>query len=320
MGSVKPEETSRKAVISKLNQEGDQLWSNIIGQNNSENVALDVIEIDDGGFIVTGWRKTSKTSGYIIRVDKNGNILWEKEISINEDEICTGVELAKDGNILVSGFTGQTKVDGFRIPILIKMDIDGNIIWMKEYQDSDNYSWGGNIVQNRNGEIFLLCNTEQNEIVQLWLIKLSENGDELSRSFYGDSENNWASSFAMLENRFLGILSNSQSVDESTSISKRVIYFIKISDEQSTQTEYEIQTTDVVISPNPSTNTLNVSIDSKERISAIRILDLNGFEVLRSNNNKIDSYIEIGHLISGTYILLLINESGNIHSRKIVKI
>ena len=80
-------------VLLKIDENGNQIWLNAYGNKEFPNHEWgnDLIELDDGGFMVVGSRdryNLQNENSLIIRTDSNGKIIWEKEIITDgiEDE------------------------------------------------------------------------------------------------------------------------------------------------------------------------------------------------------------------------------------------
>jgi hypothetical protein len=74
----------------------------------------------------------------------------------------------------------------------------------------------------------------------------------------------------------------------------------------------------IKISPNPTTNLLNIEGIDEVTISSIEVFSLAGQKLIQLNNNKERQYtqIEVGHLEAGLYICRVITTNNEIHSFK----
>ncbi len=74
----------------------------------------------------------------------------------------------------------------------------------------------------------------------------------------------------------------------------------------------------IKISPNPTTNLLNIEGIDEVTISSIEIFSLAGQKLIQLNNNKERQYtqVEVGHLEAGLYICRVITTNNEIHSFK----
>ncbi len=112
--------------IVKLDRDGSREWERTYGGVRDDQ-AWSVQQTNEGGYIVAGWTKSFGTSmdAYVLKLDANGNKVWEKTFGGNKDDLVYSVEQTKDGGYVFAGWTqsfgaGQTDV------YIIKTDADGN--------------------------------------------------------------------------------------------------------------------------------------------------------------------------------------------------
>ncbi|MEO0263611.1 MAG: hypothetical protein ABIM62_07835, partial [candidate division WOR-3 bacterium] len=83
----------------------------------------------DGGYIVAGWTKSfgaGKGDFYIIKLDQNGNKVWEKTYGGSSDDWAKSIQNTSDGGYIVAGVTlsfGAGAEDFY----IIKLDQNGNL-------------------------------------------------------------------------------------------------------------------------------------------------------------------------------------------------
>ena len=136
--------------IVKLDASGIIEWENTIGGNNPDYLN-DITEIPGGGYLAIGGsssdasgEKSTTTFGgfgyddyWIIKLDANGNLIWEKIYGGDSGDYATCVTALSDGNFLIGGnsssqISGNKTTGTFEFTIdiwIIKIDSDGNIIW-----------------------------------------------------------------------------------------------------------------------------------------------------------------------------------------------
>ena len=66
--------------VMKIDQNGDEVWSLEIGQNDRYDKANDVIKLSDGSYIATGWSFIDDgiAAMRLMRISSEGNIIWNK--------------------------------------------------------------------------------------------------------------------------------------------------------------------------------------------------------------------------------------------------
>ena len=131
--------------IVRTDAQGNLLWEKTFGTKEWNSIKS-MILLPDGSFLL-GSTSSSNRSGdktqdskgkrdyWIIRIDKNGTILWDKVFGGNEDDKLVSLSLLDDGNILLagnsnSGISGDKSEEliGSTDVWLVKIDMEGKKI------------------------------------------------------------------------------------------------------------------------------------------------------------------------------------------------
>ncbi len=110
--------------ILKLDDLGNITWQNTIG-GSARDVLTGLHQTADNGYIINGYTPTGisgdKTEGtyggfsygdyWVIKVDETGNIIWQKTIGGNGEDLSGGLDINADGSIIISG-TSMSPVSG----------------------------------------------------------------------------------------------------------------------------------------------------------------------------------------------------------------
>jgi hypothetical protein len=133
--------------ILKLNYTGQLEWQKSLG-GSSLDLAYRIQQTADGNYVVFGGTKsidgditgkiTSDADYWLVKLDPEGSILWEKTIGGIGHEEGSSIELTDDGGFILSGFTDSNNGDvtgnhGDFDAHLVKTDNDGNIQWSRCY-------------------------------------------------------------------------------------------------------------------------------------------------------------------------------------------
>ena len=112
----------------RFNSQGDTLWTREIGFEDYWDAGGDILELDDGTFLLVGYYHNEE---YIARLDTDGKTLWEKTSGYEQNGGFTTIAKKPDGNILLSrnGFGSQYMMN------VRTYDPDGNFI------SSDTMGW-----------------------------------------------------------------------------------------------------------------------------------------------------------------------------------
>jgi TolB-like protein len=101
--------------------------------------AYAVQQTSDGGYIVAGSTRSFGAGRHdiiLVKTDANGNRIWAKTYGGTEDDRAYAVQQTSDGGYIVAGST-RSFSGGRDDIILVKTDANGNIIWAKTYEGTD---------------------------------------------------------------------------------------------------------------------------------------------------------------------------------------
>lgn len=136
--------------VIRLDSTGNKLWERSFGGNGND-VIYNLIPTPDGNFLLCGesssppsGNKTSPRHGqadfWLVKIDPNGNKLWDKSYGGNSFDIAARIVPAGDGGFILGGassspISGNKSTAGFGQHDfwLIKVDADGSIMWEHVY-------------------------------------------------------------------------------------------------------------------------------------------------------------------------------------------
>jgi len=87
-----------EALLIKTDGEGNKQWDLTVGEPTEWDYFDGIIETSDDGFLVSG---TKDFKGSLIKVDVDGNILWEKIYGGLTNGSCIDVIQTQDGNFIM---------------------------------------------------------------------------------------------------------------------------------------------------------------------------------------------------------------------------
>lgn len=105
---------------------GNMVWSKCFGGSDDDNVS-DVAATADGGVIVAGYAKSTdgditqpKGRGdfWLLRLDENGNKLWQKSIGTTKYDVAPAIALTCDNGYALAGFLYNQDADFQNVPAL----------------------------------------------------------------------------------------------------------------------------------------------------------------------------------------------------------
>jgi hypothetical protein len=150
----------------RLDASGNRLWERTFGGSERDFLG-GMAQTTDGGFTVVGdsrsgisGNKASPNLGYagssdlwVLRLDANGQTLWERTFGDNDNDSGGGVQPTSDGGFMITGQTSAGALglyDGW----LLRLDGDGNKLWERTYGgDQHEAFWG--LVPTTEGGFFI---------------------------------------------------------------------------------------------------------------------------------------------------------------------
>lgn len=191
----------------KIDPKGHLQWRGYFGGTNNDR-AHAVVQADDGGFVLSGFTESddydvSDTRGsydfWVVKVDRNGNLLWERSFGGTGIEISQDITKTDDGGYVVAGHTFSSNTDisknnGESDMWLVKTDSTGNLVWEKSYGGTGfeaahavSFSKDGGFIivgNSRSSDMDVDANAGEND---MWAVKTDRNGDIVWQKTFGGS-------------------------------------------------------------------------------------------------------------------------------------
>ena len=136
------------AWVVRLNSDGAYQWDKSFGGTNGD-AAYDVWQTSDGGFLVSGYsdspasgNKSSTNFGgsdaWLVRLDANGNWIWDKSFGGTGVDTLMSLHLLKDGGCIFAAYSSSGADGNKTTPLLgssdvwvVRLDAGGNILWQQ---------------------------------------------------------------------------------------------------------------------------------------------------------------------------------------------
>jgi len=176
-----------QALVLKLDSSGNINWQKTYGGISAAS-AEGILELQDGSYIVAGATTSfgmGNTDLWILRLGYTGNIIWQRTYGGQGHDGARSIQQTSDGNIIV-GASYSTSADGNRVPWILKLDLDGNIIWQRLYYFIGS---GGirSVRQTSDGGYITTGQKWRDESwSDVWVLKLNAAGDIVFQKAYGD--------------------------------------------------------------------------------------------------------------------------------------
>lgn len=219
-GDVNHNYGNNDAWLVKLDENGKKLWQKTFGGTNSEG-ANSIIETPNGEYVVAGWTNSNdwdvtgyhagsgmlvgSTDGWMIRINKDGNLLWNKAFGGSNTDVINSVVQGMNNSYTIVGhtkskFSGDVGANkGNEDVWAINLDKDGRIIWSKTFGGSNN-DIANFIVTTTEGGYILSGLTSSNDgdvngnhgSEDALLVKLDQDGNNEWQRILGGSNNDLA--------------------------------------------------------------------------------------------------------------------------------
>ena len=167
------------AWIIKLDSNGNKVWEKIFGSSDSDG-ANSIIQSKDGGYVIAGYtylKAVGKADALMIKLDSNGNKVWEKIFGGSNSDYAYSIALTKDGGYVVGGKTDSNGAGDFDAWIL-KLNANGNAEWEKTLGGSDSDEAKA-VIQSSDGGYVLAANTDSMDDAgdtDVLIVKLDDDG------------------------------------------------------------------------------------------------------------------------------------------------
>lgn len=222
----------------KLDTNGNLEWRRYFGGTNNDRV-YQVIEAQEGGLLLVGASEsndfdvTDSRGSYdfwAVRIDLQGNLLWEQSYGGSEIDIAYAATATSDGGYLLAGDTRSNDLDitdfiGSADVWLVKIDDQGNMQWQKTLGGSNFESARAIVPYNqgyaitggsRSADGDLTSNAGQNDI---WVATIDSNGNILAQQSLGGNNQDFGYGIAAYQNGLI-ITGDTQSTNGDITASR----------------------------------------------------------------------------------------------------
>jgi hypothetical protein len=173
----------------KLDPFGIIVWQKTYG-GDLDDYGFSVEQTNDEGFIVSGQTfsfGTGSNDAWILRLDKVGNIEWQKTIGQSQTDFALSVKQTSDG-FIVAGGTYPSSLPPLDFWV-IKLDHSGNVVWQKSYGGTgDEIAYSVNVTSDDGFIVSGYTDSFGAGFYDLWVLKLDSTGNVQWQKSYGTSK------------------------------------------------------------------------------------------------------------------------------------
>jgi len=168
------------------------VWQKTFGGSRDDE-AYSIQQTKDGKYIIAGYTESFGEGGrdvYIINLDANGNLVWQKTFGGDSSDWANIIQQAKDGGYIIAGDTMSFGAGWWYDVYILKLDVDGELEWEKIFGGS-NYDAGYSIQQIQDGGYIVAGETKSFGAgdYNVYILRLDSNGKLLWKKTFGGSNN-----------------------------------------------------------------------------------------------------------------------------------
>ena len=330
--SGEKESNSRGAMdywIIKLDKKGKIDWQQTYGGLYND-FLKSIEQTHDGGYIVGGYSnspesgdKTNRNFGigdyWILKLDKSGNLEWQKTLGGDKDDQLAILIQTRDGDFILGGNSNsgvsETKSKSNRTGTdfwVIKLNKEGEEIWQETYHfgQSDILT---SIVENEDKTLLIagFAKSEVNgtkksdseDINDYAFIKIKEDGEEIFKRTVGSNgEEIMRKVIITRDGGYLltGTSSGEASRDKKSAVGSQDFWVVKLKDKDKRKEDKLA----IEAFPNPTAQYTNVIIGYDYEKGTCSVFDLAGrqlqsFDIAKERTIPVD----LGGLPEGIYVI-----------------
>jgi hypothetical protein len=213
---------ARDFWVIRMDETGIKLWDRTYG-GSRDDILYAIEATPDGGFLCAG-ESASAVSGnktnagyggidyWVVRIDANGNKLWDRAYGGTGDDICYGLQVLGDGGCVLagtsdSGIGGNKSTSGYGAKDfwVLRLDPGGNKLWEVTLGGTgDDGANSVSILQTPDGG-FLVGGDSTSDpgsgksspsygLEDFWVVKLDANSGKLWERSFGGSGSDYLTS------------------------------------------------------------------------------------------------------------------------------
>jgi uncharacterized delta-60 repeat protein len=200
--------------VLKLDGEGNLEWQQRFGGEQTD-WSNAITATSDDGIVVVGHTESSGAGGadfWVLQLNSQGDLIWQRTFGGAKADYASAVTTTREAELLVTGMTisqGAGLFDGQ----IIKLTATGEVLWNKTFGGPGN-DWLRAIAQTQDGNYAIAGYTDSKGAGEndVWLFKLTPDGEVIWDRTYGDAGNEWARALAELPDGSLALAGDTYSM------------------------------------------------------------------------------------------------------------
>lgn len=175
----------------RLDAKGGVVWQKTFGGFDNE-IGRCVIQTSDGGFALAGFVGSfgaGQADGWLLRLDPDGNIIWENAYGGYLQDDAFAIVENDDGGLTIAGGTRSAGAGSSDFWVF-RVDASGEPLWSKTYGTAD-YDFAYDIVTTSDGGYAITGGVHCFAQCDFWLLRLDADGSVVFDSTYGGDAREW---------------------------------------------------------------------------------------------------------------------------------
>jgi len=211
----------------KIDEKADITHRNSINLPNFSE-AMSIVKTPQNGYFVGG--STMKGSLLVLKLDSNGNTIFNKTFGTNNNDKMSKIILLRDGGVLAVGSSNTTRSPhdklfetglGLNDIYLSRFSSTGTMLWSKKY-GTEYDDEGIDAVEANDGSIIVLSKTQYDKYKNITIMRITQNGNKIWLKHYINEKNTTPYKIIKLkDNNFVA------SLTQEDEINKKQIRLIK---------------------------------------------------------------------------------------------
>lgn len=313
--------------LAKTDANGILLWQQFY-DTPVKDIGMDVVECNNGDLLILATtssfiNKVANSSEYlsptpsnilVIKTDASGNEIWRKAFGGPKHDFAKKIISDGADNFYIVGSSIEQTNGSFDV-ILHRIDVDGNLLWRKNFGGTG-YEYGNDIEINNQSELIVTGTSSSfsvDEKPDIFVLKLDHDGQEIWSTTLGGLDSDYGNAGSFLSDGSIAILGTSKSNENQD----EDLYFVNISTTdgsiiKSLNQDNILTNITPTLFPNPTQTYINIDTRTKNSNTDIRLklYDISGKllqeEAFQDNSKTI--YFN-NRLAQGIYVYsLTVNE------------
>lgn len=128
------------AYLVKTKSNGDTIWKKQFNFSvEGCDIFTDIKELADSNYLITGSTYDSviqNSDVFLAKIDTNGSLLWFEKYTHTDNDQSAELKLTPDDKVIILGNSTPNPNTTYNNVLLIKTDLNGNLIWRKTFGDT----------------------------------------------------------------------------------------------------------------------------------------------------------------------------------------